>query len=159
MSSNETALLASAIRALFRVMNRYVGNLPPMSGVFGLPAPVVRNLGCLSVIGMTSRLLPIPRSHIQSLARLAYLGGGGLAREGRPGRPAELRSPEGLRIAQLEVSFSSSDYALRIGRFPVRPAANQTDPLPSLTATASKSLMFGPPVNTFPVLWHQVRRW
>jgi putative SOS response-associated peptidase YedK len=35
-----------AIRALFRVINRYVGNLPPMPGVFpDYPAPVVRNVG------------------------------------------------------------------------------------------------------------------
>jgi len=35
-----------AIRALFRVINRYVGNLSPMSGVFpDYPAPVVRNSG------------------------------------------------------------------------------------------------------------------
>jgi putative SOS response-associated peptidase YedK len=35
-----------AIRALFRVMNRYVGNLPAMPGVFpDYPAPVVRNAG------------------------------------------------------------------------------------------------------------------
>jgi putative SOS response-associated peptidase YedK len=34
----------ATIAALFRVMNRYVGNLPPMSGVFpDYPAPVVRN--------------------------------------------------------------------------------------------------------------------
>jgi hypothetical protein len=34
------------IRALFRVMNRYVGNLPPVPGVFpDYPAPVVRNSG------------------------------------------------------------------------------------------------------------------
>ena len=34
----------AAIAALFRVMNRYVGNLPPMPGVFpDYPAPVVRN--------------------------------------------------------------------------------------------------------------------
>jgi putative SOS response-associated peptidase YedK len=34
-----------AIRALFRVINRYVGNLPPMTGVFpDYPAPVVRNV-------------------------------------------------------------------------------------------------------------------
>jgi putative SOS response-associated peptidase YedK len=34
----------AAIVALFRVMNRYVGNLPPMPGVFpDYPAPVVRN--------------------------------------------------------------------------------------------------------------------
>jgi putative SOS response-associated peptidase YedK len=33
-----------AIRALFRVINRYVGNLPPMPGVFpDFPAPVIRN--------------------------------------------------------------------------------------------------------------------
>ena len=36
----------AAIIALFRVLNRYVGNLPPMPGVFpDYPAPVVRNLG------------------------------------------------------------------------------------------------------------------
>ena len=34
----------AAIAALFRVVNRYVGNLAPMPGVFpGYPAPVVRN--------------------------------------------------------------------------------------------------------------------
>ena len=36
----------TAIAALFRVMNRYVGNLPPMAGVFpDYPAPVIRNAG------------------------------------------------------------------------------------------------------------------
>ena len=35
-----------AISRLFRVINRYVGNLPPMPGVFpDYPAPVVRNAG------------------------------------------------------------------------------------------------------------------
>ena len=35
-----------AIIRLFRVINRYVGNLPPMPGVFpDYPAPVVRNAG------------------------------------------------------------------------------------------------------------------
>ena len=35
-----------AIRALFRVVNQYVGNLPPMTGVFpDYPAPVIRNAG------------------------------------------------------------------------------------------------------------------
>lgn len=45
-----------AIRALFRVVNRYVGNLAPTPGVFpDYPAPVVRNaatereLVCLNV--------------------------------------------------------------------------------------------------------------
>jgi hypothetical protein len=34
-----------AIRALFRVVNRYVDNLAPMSGLFpgDYPAPVIRN--------------------------------------------------------------------------------------------------------------------
>jgi hypothetical protein len=36
----------AAIIALFRVMNRYVGNEPPMPGVFpNYPAPVVHNAG------------------------------------------------------------------------------------------------------------------
>jgi putative SOS response-associated peptidase YedK len=36
----------AAIAALFRRMNRYVGNLAPMPGVFpDYPAPVVRNVG------------------------------------------------------------------------------------------------------------------
>jgi hypothetical protein len=36
----------AAIIALFRVVNRYVGNLPPMPGVFpDYPAPVIRNVG------------------------------------------------------------------------------------------------------------------
>jgi putative SOS response-associated peptidase YedK len=36
----------AAIIGLFRVINRYVGNLPPMPGVFpDYPAPVVRNAG------------------------------------------------------------------------------------------------------------------
>jgi len=36
----------AAIIALFRVINRYVGNLAPMPGVFpDYPAPVVRNAG------------------------------------------------------------------------------------------------------------------
>jgi putative SOS response-associated peptidase YedK len=36
----------AAIIALFRVINRYIGNLPPMPGVFpDYPAPVVRNAG------------------------------------------------------------------------------------------------------------------
>ena len=36
----------AVILALFRVINRYVGNLPQMPGVFpDYPAPVVRNAG------------------------------------------------------------------------------------------------------------------
>jgi putative SOS response-associated peptidase YedK len=36
----------AAIIAPFRVINRYVSNLPPMTGVFpDYPAPVIRNTG------------------------------------------------------------------------------------------------------------------
>ena len=36
----------AAIAALFRVVNRYVGNLAPIPGVFpDYPAPVIRNNG------------------------------------------------------------------------------------------------------------------
>src|SRR3974390_2616805 len=36
----------AAIAGLFRRMNQYVGNLPPMTGVFpDYPAPVIRNVG------------------------------------------------------------------------------------------------------------------
>src|SRR6202048_3535602 len=43
----------AAIIALFRVMNRYVGNLPPMPGVFpDYPAPVVRNAGAERELAM-----------------------------------------------------------------------------------------------------------
>jgi putative SOS response-associated peptidase YedK len=36
--------IQAAIIALFRLVNRYVGNLPPMPGVFpDYPAPVIRN--------------------------------------------------------------------------------------------------------------------
>jgi len=73
----------AAIVALFRVINRYVGNLPPMPGVFpDYPAPVVRNAGgwreltmmrwgCRpTACGRVSRH-QYPQHHLASLARLA----------------------------------------------------------------------------------------
>jgi putative SOS response-associated peptidase YedK len=48
--------------ALFRVMNRYVGNLPPMPGVFpDYPAPVVRNLGTDRELTMMRWGMPPPK--------------------------------------------------------------------------------------------------
>jgi hypothetical protein len=42
----------AAIIALFRVLNRYVGNLPPMPGVFpDCSAPVVDMLRCSQYVG------------------------------------------------------------------------------------------------------------
>ena len=42
---NSITINQAAIIALFRVSNRYVGNLPPIPGVFpDYPAPVIRNV-------------------------------------------------------------------------------------------------------------------
>jgi putative SOS response-associated peptidase YedK len=53
-----------AIRALFRVINSYVGNLAPMPGVFpDYPAPVVRNAGAeREMIMMRWGMPPPPRT-------------------------------------------------------------------------------------------------
>ena len=51
----------AAIIALFRVINRYVGNLPPMPGVFpDYPAPVVRNVGAERELTMMRWGMPPP---------------------------------------------------------------------------------------------------
>jgi putative SOS response-associated peptidase YedK len=51
----------AAIIALFRVVNRYVGNLPPMPGVFpDYPAPVVRNTGADRELTMMRWGMPPP---------------------------------------------------------------------------------------------------
>src|SRR5882724_8260325 len=51
----------AAIIALFRVMNRYVGNLPPMPGVFpDYPAPVIRNAGTKRELAMMRWGMPPP---------------------------------------------------------------------------------------------------
>jgi putative SOS response-associated peptidase YedK len=50
-----------AIARLFRVVNRYVGNLAPMPGVFpDYPAPVIRNTGAGSEIAMIRWGMPPP---------------------------------------------------------------------------------------------------
>src|ERR1044071_4154684 len=53
-----------AIRQLFRVINRYVGNLPAMPGVFpDYPAPVVRNAGAeRELVLMRWGMPPPPRT-------------------------------------------------------------------------------------------------
>jgi hypothetical protein len=54
----------AAIIALFRVINHYVGNLPPMPGVFpDYPAPVVRNDGGgREIVMMRWGMPPPPRA-------------------------------------------------------------------------------------------------
>src|ERR1700693_3035164 len=51
----------AAITSLFRVMNRYVRNLPPMPGVYpDYPAPVVRNSGDDRELAMMRWGMPPP---------------------------------------------------------------------------------------------------
>ena len=51
----------AAIINLFRVINRYVGNLPPMPGVFSdYPAPVIRNTGDGRVMTLMRWGMPPP---------------------------------------------------------------------------------------------------
>jgi putative SOS response-associated peptidase YedK len=51
----------AAIAAPFRVVNRYVGNLPPMPGVFpDYPAPMVRNTGADRELTMMRWGMPPP---------------------------------------------------------------------------------------------------
>ena len=51
----------AAIIAMFRVVNRYVGNLPPMPGVFpDYPAPVTRNVGSDRELTMMRWGMPPP---------------------------------------------------------------------------------------------------
>jgi hypothetical protein len=73
------------------------------------------SLGCLSVIGRTSRLPCCPRSRIASLARYA--------REAHPEGPIGLRRREGPPIAGLEVLFASREYAPPPVPFPARKRA------------------------------------
>jgi putative SOS response-associated peptidase YedK len=89
-----------AIIRLFRVINRYVGNLAPMSGVFpDYPAPVIRNADAGSgweLAMMRWGMPPPPRTGgaaghqhpqhvIAALARLAEAG------EPMPGSGQQLR--------------------------------------------------------------------
>ena len=56
----------AAIIALFRVINRYVGNLPPMPGVFpDYPAPVIRNADAgTEMVTMRWGMPPPPRTGV-----------------------------------------------------------------------------------------------
>jgi putative SOS response-associated peptidase YedK len=64
----------AAIIALFRVMNRYVGNLPPMPGVFpDYRAPVVRTAGAERALTMMRWGMP-RRPHWVFRAPLIFVG-------------------------------------------------------------------------------------
>jgi putative SOS response-associated peptidase YedK len=63
----------SAIAALFRVMNRYVGSLPPMPGVFpDYPAPVVRNVGNEREMTLMRWGMPPPPTNIRKTGALCH---------------------------------------------------------------------------------------
>ena len=65
----------AAIIALFRVINRYVGNLPPMPGVFpDYPAPVVRNSGDgRQLVMMRGGMPPPPKSPFPTVTNIRNL--------------------------------------------------------------------------------------
>ncbi len=72
----------AAIVTLFRVINRYVGNLPPMPGVFpDYPAPVIRNTDAgTEMVTMRWGMPPPPRmggapvfAKSYSVTRVTYL--------------------------------------------------------------------------------------
>jgi putative SOS response-associated peptidase YedK len=58
ITTNEAAIIR-----LFRVINRYVGNLPPMTGVFpDYPAPVIRNTNEGTEMTMMRWGMPPPKT-------------------------------------------------------------------------------------------------
>ncbi|QOZ29247.1 SOS response-associated peptidase [Bradyrhizobium sp. CCBAU 51753] len=65
-----------AILRLFRVVNRYVGNLPPMPGVFpDYPAPVVRNArGAREMVMMRWGMPPPPVTNIRNTSSPHWRG-------------------------------------------------------------------------------------
>jgi hypothetical protein len=72
----------AAIIALFRVINRYVGKLPPMPGVFpDYPVPVIRNAGADREMILMGCGMPPPRAggfpSLTSATLLPRTGGAG----------------------------------------------------------------------------------
>jgi hypothetical protein len=116
-----------AILRLFRVINRYVGNLPPMPGVFpDYPAPVVRNAGADRELTMMRWGMPPPprtggtASHQHPQHVVTALAGLAEAREPLPGPLQQLR-----RVCARAESRDQEE-----GRHLVRPQRRQTvDPL------------------------------
>jgi hypothetical protein len=101
----------AAIAALFRVVNRYVGNLAPMPGVFpDYPAPVIRNTDTGTEMVLMRRCAVEPARQLPNVLRA------GVDRQGcagvncscrRQDRVHRARKPLGerlLRELQLEAS-------------------------------------------------------
>jgi hypothetical protein len=89
----------AAIGALFRVVNRYVGNLAPMPGVFpDYPAPVIRNSRCELEMTMMRWGMPLPPraggypvTNIRNTSSVAGLAGVAQRREPLPCPSQQLR--------------------------------------------------------------------
>lgn len=63
--------VAGSCSANFRVLNRYVGNLAPMPGVFpDYPAPIIRNAGAERELIMMRWDMPPPPKSTWSLVKL-----------------------------------------------------------------------------------------
>jgi putative SOS response-associated peptidase YedK len=82
----------AAIIALFRVINRYVGNLPPMPGVFpDYPAPVIRNSESgTELVTMRWGMPPPPRSPWPPVTNIRNMSS---PASGRCSTVTEARSP------------------------------------------------------------------
>ncbi len=64
----------AAIFALFRVVNRYVGNLQPMPGVFpDYPAPVIRNTEAGTEMTLMRWGMPSPRAQEGRWSPISYM--------------------------------------------------------------------------------------
>jgi putative SOS response-associated peptidase YedK len=102
----------AAILALFRVVNRYVGNLPPMPGVFpDYPAPVVRNSG--GQREMTMMRWACRRHHARAASR-SPTSGTRRHHTGAAGSQSETRCRHLTFCAsELLAGAASSDWPLR----------------------------------------------
>jgi hypothetical protein len=107
-----------AIAALFRVMNRYVGNQPPMPLVFpDYPAPVIRNAGAeRELIMMRWGMPPPPRAGDQhqeyilpALARMAETG----KPLPRPGQQLQHRHLASISIGRANITKNLNVGATR----------------------------------------------
>jgi putative SOS response-associated peptidase YedK len=78
----------AAIIALFRVINRYVGNLPPMPGVFpDYPAPVIRNTDTGRELAMMRWGMPPPKIGGAPVTNIRNTSSPALAHVAQAGEP------------------------------------------------------------------------
>ena len=132
----------AAIIALFRVINRFVGNLPPMSGVFpDFPAPVIRNTDTGRELAMMRwgignvdvRLVPVDqrdpiRGHAD-VARVVGIAVDDACLTSDEPRPRCSASSNALRRHRAEVDLRPGLGVQEVGRrsptWALRPALRQ----------------------------------